>query len=73
MASFSTINAQRADCKGLLFSASEDFTMQQSEGPDSNPIVSDGDLLAFTGAGTTICRCHREIFVSSTELDDPNG
>lgn len=44
-------------CRGLLFSTSEDFTMQRGEAPDGNPIVSDGDLLNFDpGSGqTTVC------------------
>ncbi|WP_298970579.1 hypothetical protein [uncultured Roseobacter sp.] len=53
--------AQGAGCEGLLLSTSEDFTMQQSEGPDGNPIVSDGDLLAFNGGTTTICRRNRDL------------
>ncbi|MGC3939843.1 hypothetical protein ACOTTU_18705 [Roseobacter sp. EG26] len=56
-----TAHAQSAGCEGLLLSTSEDFTMQQSEGPDGNPIVSDGDLLAFNGGTTTICRRNREL------------
>lgn len=53
-----TAMAQGAGCEGLLFSTSEDFTMQRAEGPDGNPVVSDGDLLAYNGATgvTTICR-----------------
>jgi len=52
-------NAQsnEKNCRGMLFSTSEDFTMQRGEGPDGNPIVSDGDVLAFDpGSGVTrIC------------------
>ncbi len=57
------VAAQSAGCEGILLSTSEDFTMQEGEGPDGNPIVSDGDLLAFmpsTGV-TSICRRNREI------------
>ncbi len=51
------------NCRGLLLSTSEDFTMQRGEGPDGNPIVSDGDLLAFEPlSGTTvICLRNREL------------
>ncbi|MCP5082555.1 MAG: hypothetical protein GY948_12770 [Alphaproteobacteria bacterium] len=43
-------------CRGVLFSTSEDFTMQESEPPDGNPIISDGDLLQFVpGVGTKLC------------------
>ena len=58
-------HAQNAiqSCDGLLFSTSEDFTMRGAEPPDGNPIVSDGDLLAFNPlAGfTTICRRNQEL------------
>lgn len=60
-----TAEAQNAprQCDGLLFSTSEDFTMQRGEGPDGNPIVSDGDLLAFNPATglTTICLRNAEL------------
>ncbi len=56
-----TLEAQSTGCDGLLLSTSEDFTMQRGEGPDGNPIVSDGDLLAFNGGTTTICRRNREL------------
>ena len=50
-------------CRGMLFSTSEDFTMQQGEAPDGNPIISDGDLLAFDDASgfTTICLRNAEL------------
>ena len=51
------------NCRGLLLSTSEDFTMREGEGPDGNPIVSDGDLLAFdAGSGVTvICLRNRDL------------
>lgn len=55
--------AQNDPCRGLLFSTEEDFTMQRGEGPDGNPIVSDGDLLALDPASgqTSICRRNRDL------------
>ncbi len=63
--------AQSNDCRGLLFSTSEDFAMQDSEPYDGNPIISDGDLLAFNAsAGVTgICRRNRDLFSSFDVFD----
>lgn len=44
-------------CKGLVFSTEEDFLSRNQRPPDGNPLVSDGDALAFdpmTGS-TTVC------------------
>lgn len=44
-------------CRGLLFSTSEDFRNRGPEPPDGNPIISDGDLLAWdVAAGVRLCR-----------------
>ena len=38
----------------LFFSTEVDFLTRGPEPPDGNPIVSDGDLLALTGAGSSL-------------------
>ena len=55
--------AQRRDnCRGLLFSTSEDFLNRGPSLPDGNQIVSDGDLLAWdVAAGVRLCRRNAEL------------
>ncbi len=57
---------QRADfaqCKGLVFSTEEDFLSRGKEPPDGNPLVSDGDLLAYdaASANTIVCARNRDL------------
>jgi len=49
--------AQDDPCSGLLFSTSEDFLTRGPKPADGNPIISDGDLLAWhVSVGARICR-----------------
>jgi hypothetical protein len=54
--------AQVDPCDGLLFSTSEDFLTNGPKPADGNPIVSDGDLLAWhVSVGARICRRNAEL------------
>ncbi|MDW3224326.1 MAG: hypothetical protein R8G34_15835 [Paracoccaceae bacterium] len=54
--------AQDDPCRGLLFSTSEDFITRGPEPKDGNPIISDGDLLAWdVSAGARICRRNADL------------
>lgn len=53
---------QQNQCRGILFSTSEDFLNRGAEPPDGNPVISDGDLLAWhVSAGTGLCRRNAEL------------
>ena len=49
--------AQVPPCEGLLFSTSEDFVTRGLEPADGNPIISDGDLLAWHVSAGAGCAC----------------
>lgn len=54
--------AQVDPCDGLLFSTSEDFMSRGPTPADGNPIISDGDLLAWhVSAGARVCRRNGEL------------
>ncbi|PUB12451.1 hypothetical protein [Yoonia sediminilitoris] len=54
--------AQDDPCSGLLFSTSEDFLTRGPAPADGNPIISDGDLLAWhVSAGARICRRNADL------------
>lgn len=54
--------AQNDPCSGLLFSTSEDFVTRGPQPSDGNPIISDGDLLAWhVSVGARICRRNAEL------------
>ena len=53
-----TARAQAFDperCTGLLFSTEEDFVSEAVETEDGNPLISDGDILAFEGGTVRVC------------------
>lgn len=53
------------NCKGLLFSTSEDFLNRGPGLPDGNQLVSDGDLLAWdVSAGVRLCLRNAELIRS---------
>ncbi|SHL41187.1 hypothetical protein SAMN05444414_11352 [Roseovarius marisflavi] len=54
--------AQDDPCSGLLFSTSEDFLTRGPKPADGNPIISDGDLLAWhVSSGARICRRNADL------------
>lgn len=54
--------AQVSPCEGLLFSTSEDFVTRGPEPADGNPVISDGDLLAWhVSVGARLCRRNAEL------------
>lgn len=54
--------AQDDPCSGLLFSTSEDFLTRGPKPADGNPIISDGDLLAWhVSTGARICRRNADL------------
>ena len=54
--------AQDDPCSGLLFSTSEDFLTRGPKPSDGNPIISDGDLLAWhVSVGARICRRNADL------------
>ncbi|MDA3857512.1 MAG: hypothetical protein PF480_04585, partial [Roseovarius sp.] len=54
--------AQDDPCSGLLFSTSEDFLTRGPKPADGNPIISDGDLLAWhVSVGARICRRNADL------------
>ncbi len=52
-------DAPFAKCKGLVFSTEEDFLSRGPEPADGNPLVSDGDLLAYDAASGSSFVCAR--------------
>lgn len=56
------VQAQRAAlCDGIAFSTEEDFITRGPQPPDGNPLISDGDLLAYSGGGTVVCARNRQL------------
>lgn len=59
-----------SDCRGLVFSTEEDFVSPLGERHDGNPVISDGDLLAFLpGGNVAICARNAELLRTGVLLE----
>jgi len=58
------------NCRGTIFSTEEDFVSPVGEDHDGNPVISDGDLLAFRpGGGVAICARNADLLRAGVLLE----
>ena len=62
LATSPAVAQKQGRCAGLFFSTSEDFLSRGPTPADGNPIISDGDLLAWhVSSGASLCRRNADL------------